>query len=169
MLRTSRPPFPVWEAMRRALAVGSLLLALLGGGAPAHAHGPCVCTEPQIALPGDELVSTNAYLVVWNPRREWFVGGAGSRSLASAHRQDAPSRVVMLRDRPPYPRRPRRARFRVPRDTPPGLYLVLIFDGSEGGAHATWDYVHVPDPPLSAGHGELHELLAAVGRVFPPL
>ena len=24
--------------------------------------------------------------------------------------------------------------------------MVLIFDGGEGGAHNTWDYVHVIDP-----------------------
>jgi hypothetical protein len=33
-----------------------------------------------------------------------------------------------------------------PRGTPPGLYMVLIFDGGEGGAHNTWDYLHVIDP-----------------------
>jgi hypothetical protein len=46
---------------------------------------------------------------------------------------------------------------------------VLIFDGSEGGAHATFDYLHVPDPPLPAAHGELHEILGALAQVFPPL
>jgi hypothetical protein len=25
------------------------------------------------------------------------------------------------------------------------MYMVLIFDGDEGGAHNTWDYLHVTD------------------------
>ena len=159
--------------MRRGLAVGSVLLALVGGGGAAHAHGPCFCTEPPLASPGRELVTTGAYLVVWNPTRDWFVGGAGPPSLASAHREDAPSRVVLLRDRPPYPRRPPRARFRIPGDTPPGLYLVLIFDGSEGGSHATWDYVHVPGD--SGGDAEaavsatVHPVLRALVETLPRL
>ena len=52
---------------------------------------------------------------------------------------------------------------------PPGIYLLLVFDGSEGGAQATWDYLHVPDPPLDPSPGELHELITGVGSVFPPL
>ena len=159
--------------MRRALVLGSLALALLASAANARAHGPCLCTEPPLAAPGREVVTTTAYLVVWNPAREWFVGGAGPPSLASAHRRDAPSRVVMLRDRPPYPKRPPRGRFRIPRDAPPGLYLVLMFDGSEGGSHATWDYVHVPGDPggdaEAAVSAAVHPLLRAVLDVFPRL
>jgi hypothetical protein len=37
----------------------------------------------------------------------------------------------------------------------PGVYLVLIFDGAEGGSHSTWDYFHVlgaaPITPERAG------------------
>jgi hypothetical protein len=29
---------------------------------------------------------------------------------------------------------------------PPGLYMILIYDGSEGGAHYTWDYFHLLGP-----------------------
>lgn len=159
--------------MRRGLAVTSLVLALLASGERSAAHGPCQCTWPVIAAAGREVVTTRAYLVVWNPTREWFVGGAGPPSLASAHRPDAPSRVVLLRDRPPYPRRPRAARFRVPSDAPPGLYLVLVFDGSEGGTHATWDYVHVPgdghDDAHAAVDAGVHPVLRALLEVFPPL
>lgn len=145
----------------------ALLIALVCA-APASAHGPCGCTEPVVAEQGREVVTSGGYLVVWNPRAEWFVGGAGPPSLASAHREDAPSRVVLLRKRPPYPRLPPRARFRVPRDAPPGLYLVLVFDGSEGGTHATWDYVHVPDGDAAPAIG-MHPLLRAVVAVLPPL
>lgn len=144
------------------------LLIALAWAAPASAHGPCGCTEPVVAERGREVVTSAGYLVVWNPGREWFVGGAGPPSLAGAHRADAPSRVVLLRERPLYPRLPRRARFRVPRDTLPGLYLVLVFDGSEGGAHATWDYVHVPDGDAAPAIG-MHPLLRAVVVVLPPL
>lgn len=157
--------------MRRAVVV----LAVVGAAWPAGAaaHGPCTCVFPAVVEPGDEVRAGPAYLVVWNPTRDWFVGGAGSPSLASAHRRDAPSRVVMLRDRPPYPHRPRRARFRVPRDSPPGLYLALIFDGSEGGSHATWDYVHVRGD--SGGDADaavdsaVHPVLRALLEVLPRL
>ena len=37
----------------------------------------------------------------------------------------------------------KRAVFRIPEDLRPGLYLMLIYDGSEGGQHYTWDYFHV--------------------------
>jgi hypothetical protein len=35
---------------------------------------------------------------------------------------------------------------------PAGLYMLLIYDGSEGGQHYTWDYFHVlgPEPATSA-------------------
>ncbi|HEX8207178.1 MAG TPA: hypothetical protein VF587_14040 [Solirubrobacteraceae bacterium] len=139
----------------------------------AEAHGPCGCTTPVIAEAGAELTTSRGYLVVWNPTREWFVNGAGSPSLASAHRDDAPSGVVLLRDRPPYPRMSRRARFTIPRDTPPGLYLVLVFDGSEGGQHATWDYVHVlgdtSGDSEAAQSATVHPLLRAVIEAMPTL
>ena len=118
--------------------------------APATAHGPCSCTFPQLARPGQTVRTARAYRIVWNPTSGYFAGAAGPRELASAFRADAPTRVVLDRDRPPYPRRARVGRFDVPQDTPPGLYLVLVFDGSEGGQHATWDYVHVPFGPLGA-------------------
>ena len=38
------------------------------------------------------------------------------------------------------------------------MYLVLIFDGSEGGTHSTWDYFHVlgaaPARLSASGRGE---------------
>ena len=79
-----------------------------------------------------------AYRVLFNPRPEDL--GIAPRYLASAHRRDAPTTTVLdlPRGQPT-----RNARFRVPGATPAGLYMVLIFDGGEGGAHNTWDYVHV--------------------------
>jgi hypothetical protein len=40
----------------------------------------------------------------------------------------------------------RNARLRVP-DVAAGNYLVATFDGSEGGAHYTWDYFRVDAAP----------------------
>jgi hypothetical protein len=58
---------------------------------------------------------------------------------ASAYQRAAPTRTLLARA----VRNPaRRASYRVPA-VPPGVYLVLIFDGSEGGSHSTWDYFHV--------------------------
>ncbi|MDP8910252.1 MAG: hypothetical protein M3N47_14320 [Chloroflexota bacterium] len=120
----------------------------------AVAHGPCGCVAPRVIEAGGQIRivsparsgsregrSYPAYRVLFNPRPDDL--GIAPRYLASAHRRDVPTRTVLDR-----PRRQatRNARFRVPPKTPPGLYMVLIFDGGEGGAHNTWDYVHVIDP-----------------------
>jgi hypothetical protein len=145
-------------------------LACVGFAAPAApAHGPCLCTTP-IVRPGQLVPTGRAYLVVWNPAPHWFGGGAGGAYLASAHRPLAPSGVVFERPRPPHPRVPPRERFRVPPSTPPGVYLALVFDGSEGGTHATWDHVQVIDPRTlddDASAGALHVELARLRDVFP--
>jgi hypothetical protein len=62
-----------------------------------------------------------------------------STGYASAYQPAASTTTVMSR---PVDDPVRRASFRVP-EVPPGVYLVLIFDGSEGGSHTTWDYFHV--------------------------
>ena len=56
--------------------------------------------------------------------------------------------------------------------------MVLVWDGDEGGAHNTWDYLHVVDldapdppprpaaetaPPPAAPRGRPWELIAGVG------
>jgi hypothetical protein len=156
--------------LRAALVCCALAAAAAGAAADsAAAHGPCGCTFPVVARPGQEVTTGPAYRIVLNPPAGLFRGGAGSPELASGYRAGAPTWEVLRRPRPRWPRRAPRGRFRVPDDTPPGIYLLLIFDGSEGGEHATFDYLHVPDPPLSAEHGELHEVLAALARVLPPL
>ena len=81
-----------------------------------------------------------AYRVIFNPRPRDL--GIAPDYLTSAYRVDGPTRTVLSRSR----RRPtRKGRFRIPRDAPAGVYMVLIFDGGEGGAHNTWDYLHVVD------------------------
>ncbi len=73
---------------------------------------------------------------------------------ASAYQPEAPTRTVLSRD-VNAPVRP--ATFRVP-EVPPGVYLMLIYDGSEGGSHSTWDYFHViGSPPM------VREVSAAAG------
>lgn len=87
-----------------------------------------------------EGVGWPAYRALFNPRPSDF--GIAPDYLASAYRADVPTTTVLSRPR----RKPtRKGRFRVPADTPPGLYMVLIWDGEEGGAHNTWDYLHVTD------------------------
>lgn len=120
---------------------------------PAVAHGPCRCLDPRLAEAGSPVriafeievgLTTGrgypAYRVVFNPHPSDL--GIAPRLLASAYRADVATTTVLSR---PHDRPTRRARFRVPAGTPPGVYLVLIFDGNEGGAHNTWEYLHVID------------------------
>lgn len=88
-----------------------------------------------------EGVGWPAYRALFNPRPSDF--GIAPDYLASAYRADVPTTTVLSRPR----RKPtRKGRFRIPAGTPPGLYMVLIWDGEEAGAHNTWDYLHVTDP-----------------------
>lgn len=126
--------------MLRILAV--LLALVAAGAAPARAHGPCLCLHPVLVEPGEGRVTagTPAFRVILNPRPREL--GIAPDALASAYRVASPTLTLLDRSR----RKPlRRWSFRVP-DVPPGVYLVLIFDGSEGGAHSTWDYLHVAGP-----------------------
>lgn len=86
------------------------------------------------------MAGSPAYRVVFNPRPEEL--GIAPGHLASAYLPDASTATVLER---PRTAPTRRARFRVPADAPPGLHLVLVFDGEEGGAHNTWEYLHVID------------------------
>ena len=139
--------------MRRvALCVAAVLaLVLLWTPAAAVAHGPCGCLNPMVVQAGTQVRITEtpaqpegvgwpAYRAVFNPRPSDF--GIAPDYLASAYRADVPTTTVLSLPR----REPtRKGRFRVPKGTPPGLYMVLIWDGEEGGAHNTWDYLHVTD------------------------
>jgi hypothetical protein len=117
---------------------------------PAAAHGPCGCLNPVLAQVGTKVRITAgpgrasgrgwpAYRVVFNPRPADL--GIAPAYLTSAYRPDGPTATVLSRSRKDPTRR---GSFRVPK-TPDGLYMVLIFDGGEGGAHNTWDYLHVVD------------------------
>lgn len=130
------------------------LVALIAAAAPtsAVAHGPCECLEPRVVPVGSVVRITGgpgrgqagdigypAYRVIFNPRPADLL--VAPDHLASAYRADVATTTVLSRPR----RKPtRKGTFRVPHVSP-GLYMVLIFDGGEGGAHSTWDYLHVVD------------------------
>lgn len=118
-------------------------MALLGLGATAaSAHGPCRCLPPEVR-PGDAIVINNVFRVVWNPTRRdiYYVQPA----LIAAHVDGTPREVLLDRDRGDARKR---ARLVVP-NVPAGRYLVLMYDGSEGGAHYTWDSVTVRRRPAA--------------------
>jgi len=160
---------------RRALAswrsAAALVAAALVAGAwdpdAVHAHGPCGCLDPRVVEAGGRVrvVGSDfgaaagdgypAYRVIFNPRPADL--GIAPAYLAGAFRADAPSATVLSRARTSPTRR---GRFRVPRAAPPGLYMVLVFDGEEGGAHNTWEYLHV----VAAGQAPPAGVVAAGGR-----
>ncbi len=132
-----------------------IALASLVVPVSAWAHGPCNCSFPQVGDPGARVRTRSpAYKIVFNPRPTDYGTEANSTGYASAYQPAAPTTTVMSR---PVDDPVRRASFRVPA-VPPGVYLVLIFDGSEGGTHSTWDYFHVlgaaPARRSASGRGE---------------
>jgi hypothetical protein len=106
----------------------------------AMAHGPCNCSFPQVGQPGAKVtVRTQAYRIIFNPTPRNYGPAMRDTGYASAYQPEAPTRTLLSRA---VQSPARRASYRVPA-VPPGVYLVLIFDGSEGGSHSTWDYFHV--------------------------
>lgn len=120
--------------VRRASSVGLLLLWL--GSAAAYAHGPCHCL-PATAVPGDRVVTNNVFRAIWNPTREDIY--YEQSALVAAHVKGTPRLVLVDRDRS---QARQDARFFIPA-VPAGKYLVLLYDGSEGGEHYTWDTINV--------------------------
>lgn len=152
------PAPPRGRQLAARLAAG--VFVTLTAPAAAGAHGPCGCLDPVLVQAGGVVRLTDsagrqaggagypAYRVILNPRPADL--GIAPRYLASAYRADAPTTTVLSRPR----KAPtRRGRFRVPKGTPPGMYMVLVFDGDEGGAHNTWDYLHVTDWDDPDGRG----------------
>lgn len=131
---------------RRLHVCVTIALVAMVASPGAEAHGPCECTFPQVVEPGQKVRTGTAYMVIWNPAPRDFRKQTTPRDLASGYRSDAPT-VTVLRRAPNKPLR--RASFTVPHRTPPGLYFVLVFDGSEGGAHTTWDYLQVRGRPAT--------------------
>ena len=103
-----------------------------------------------------------AYKVVFNPDRADL--GIGPESLWRRHVATSPPATVYRRTWK-YSKSPQRAGgpFVVPA-VGEGRYLVAIYDGSEGGAHYTWDDFRVtadapaarspsPEPPPAGARG----------------
>ncbi len=128
---------------RSLVVVVVALVALCLEGTAASAHGPCGCL-PRTAYPGDAVVINNVFRAVWNPTRADIY--YGQPALIAAHVDGAPRIVLLNRDRKDARER---ARFLVP-EVPTGRYLVLLYDGSEGGAHYTWDSMTVRRRPAKA-------------------
>jgi hypothetical protein len=101
-------------ALRTAVALAVALAALVAPRA-ATAHGPCGCTFPQFADPGQRLRTGTAYKVIWNPAPRDFENQTTPVDFASGFRADAPTAVVLER---PRTRPMRRATFGVPENTP---------------------------------------------------
>jgi hypothetical protein len=136
----SSPPAPATHGSPLGWLLLGIALASLMLPAFARAHGPCNCSFPQLGDPGARVTTRSpAYKIVFNPRPTDYVTEMKSAGYASAYQPGAPTATVMSR---PVDDPVRRASFRVP-EVPPGVYLVLIYDGSEGGTHSTWDYFHV--------------------------
>lgn len=114
---------------------------------PAVAHGPCDCLKPSRAHSGERVrvsgparggsIGYPAYRILFNPRPRDL--GIAPRRLAREYQPDAPTLTLLER---PRTRPTRKAYFRVPQ-VPAGRYLVLIWDGEEGGAHNTWERLEV--------------------------
>jgi len=144
-----------------------IALASLALPASTQAHGPCNCSFPQLGEPGARVTTRSpAYKIVFNPRPGDYVSEMNSTGYASAYQPAAPTTTVMSRsvDNPV-----RRASYRVP-EAPPGVYLVLTFDGSEGartapGTTSTCSAPRrIPAPRLTAPG-----LLRRPGTASPPL
>ena len=124
--------------MRRwcTVAIGLVLAT----AAPADAHGPCDpdCLSRFAGPPGKRIeLRVKSIRVVLNPRRSQLP--YGPKELWRTRRAGVPPRRLHRS------RAPRRGHFRVP-DVPRGRYPLVIWDGSEGGAHYTWTWFVVKRP-----------------------
>ncbi len=154
--------------MKYSLALLAALAAFTLSAEVTVAHGPCDCLFPVVGQPGASVTVASggrvlkrrlnwpAYKVIFNPRPSAFGTSGSDSGYASAYQAEAPTTKVFSRS---YKHPVRGARFRVPRSARSGLYLVMIFDGSEGGQHYTWDYFHVlgPSPQSSSEPGPIRE------------
>jgi hypothetical protein len=135
--------------LRRAMCIvlpAFLFLALVPH--PVIAHGPCgavgsSCLEPNEGPPGTEVTTGDfeGIFAVWNPRPNILALGVPGSSkecdincakAKSIYHFDQPMVVVAEADDRS------QLQFGVP-DVPPGKYIVVMYDGSEGGRHYTWN------------------------------
>lgn len=160
------------------LLVALVLSAHALGDEPALGHGPCGCLTPASGPPGTTVSGgAGAYKVVFNPDRTDLL--IGPKSLWRQHRPGHTPSVV-YRKTYSYSDLPLTGPvdFRVP-SVRPGRYLVSIYDGSEGGAHYTWEYFRVTErqaedaapeasdqaPPVISGDTGVPVLTAVIAGV----
>ena len=138
------------RAMCMSCLLASLFVALFSY--PAAAHGPCgaqgsSCLEPKEGPPRTEVTTEGfeGILAVWNPRPNILALGIPGSSkdcdikcaaAKSIYHVDQLTAVVAETDDRS------ELQFVVP-DVPPGEYLIVMYDGSEGGRHYTWDTFRV--------------------------
>ena len=124
------------RAYKRVAVLASAVLAMtVAPPQGAEAHGPCdECVAPASGVPGDTIrVRWWAIKVVFNPMPSQVPYHG---SLWKVYQSAEPSITEFTSAQP------RSSSFRLP-DLRPGVYVVAIFDGSEGGQHYTWAYVRV--------------------------
>jgi hypothetical protein len=112
--------------MRFGVAIALVLFA----PAVALAHGPCNCLSRNSGPHGTEVRlkgGWTAYRVIWNG------GGFHNDRQIRRLRRPGVRTIELVR----LPRARRGVRFQIP-PAPPGVYPVVIYDGSEGGFHYTW-------------------------------
>jgi hypothetical protein len=156
-------------AVRPACSVVLATLAFLAAGPVpvALAHGPCDCLFPQVAEAGTEVRITGGpaaeeagrsgwpvYRVIFNPQPA-LMGAAAY--MGGAYNPAEPTLVFKLA---PQRKTTRNGSFIAPRVSP-GVYFVAIYDGSEGGSHFTWDYLHL-FKPMPAQETSPHQWRAAM-------
>jgi hypothetical protein len=142
--------------VRISVLASACASALLMTAVPAVAHGPCGCIRPATATPGEQLASTYPTIrIVWNPVPADLL--IGPDYLGRDHVDGQPR--VVLQEQP----QPASASFQVPA-TAPGRYLVLLYDGTEGGAHYSWDYITVRPGRRSASSAAPTVVSAAPAR-----
>jgi hypothetical protein len=148
----------VFAVVAKPSFVAALAVAL-AWPAGAAAHGPWHFLSRSSGPPGSEvtIARTTAYRVVWNGR-----GLPHDGSLRPAYRPRA--ETIELVQSPVEAAR-RGVRFAVP-DVPPGSYPVVVYDGSEGGFHYTWDWFRVTPDEGGGTWSALAGAAAAAAALF---
>jgi hypothetical protein len=107
---------------------------------------------------------TPAFRVIFNPRPRQYGIAMRESGYASGYQPGRMTKTILS-----IPRRKARSGLRVTiPDVAPGVYIVLIFDGTEGGSHKTWDYYQVLGPPPSARAAREHDSDRAAASTSPP-
>jgi hypothetical protein len=162
----------VFAVVAKAWFLAALVLAL-SYPPPAAGHDPCgPCLSPSSGPPGTKvtITQTTAYWVVWNGR------GLPQDALLRSHYRPMAQTIDLVRyalppastaapDPDVLPAARRNVRFTVPA-VREGTYAVVIYDGSEGGEHYTWDLFRVRAGEGSANWPAVAGAAAAAAALF---